>query len=402
MQGLLPNHFLKIILIFACIILHFFNGVGLFYSHPFAEATHYALNTEETNFYEINTKVFFLARIFGGYYLGKIADRYGFFKTMQIICLIYIFAGLLLTFFNTSNVIKNEIPLFFVHGVISFLRWSSFILPTIYIFQHYKKLDRPNHSALMWTVALLGVMLANLCVSILNAQHINWCIVYVINGIVSLVAYSCIGTSSEFKAKKNPEESISRQAIFLAFLLAGTCSVGITYQYYFIECYVKDIMILEVPDKQVIYSPFWITLLFTLLPAAKIAKNLKTVKIIQISLLGLALSVSLFYAFPSSSYFILFAHQIIFAIFFGLFLSSALRFMYRLLQGYNSYFYMNFIFGLGFSCFTLVSSYLAGINFLSIPLQGASLIALLMAASLWVDHHYGLSQKSIKYRQVTL
>jgi predicted MFS family arabinose efflux permease len=227
-------------------------------------------------------------------------------------------------------------------------------------------------------------------------------ILLIINGSLGLAAYSCIATPSEFKTKKHPEEQVSKPAIFLAFLLAGTCGVGITYQYYFIEYYVREIMILKVPDQQVIYSPFWIALLFTLLPAAQITKNLKTVKTIQISLLGIALSVSLLYTFPSSSYFILFFHQITFAISFGLFLSPALRFIYRLLHGYNSYFYMNFIFGLGYSCFTLISSYLAGLKFLSIPIQGASLIALLMTACLWTDRHYGLSQKNIKYKHVTL
>lgn len=391
-------------IISACITLHFFNGTGLFYSHPFVEQTYYTLDTEAINFYEINTKISFLARIAGGYYLGKFADRYGFIKTMQFICLLYILAGLFLTFFDESNIFKNEILLCCVHGLLSFLRWSSFILPAIYIFQHYKKLDRPKHSAFMWTVALLGMMVANLCVSIFtNATHIDWCIAYIMSGILTLVAYSCITTSSEFKPKKVIEESIiQKQAIFLAFLLAGTCGAGITYQYYFIEHYVREVMILKVPGQQVIYSPFWVALLFTFLPAAHITKNLKTVKIIQISLLGIALSVSLLYMFPSSSYLILFIHQITFAIFFGLFLSPALRFIYRLLQGYNSYFYMNYIFCLGFSCFTLFGSYLAELSFLSIPLQGASLIALLMTACLWTDYHYGLSQKSIKYKQVTL
>ncbi len=366
--------------------------MALNYSHPFPEKL-YIFNTEEINFQEVSAKVSLLARIAGGYCLGKMADRHGFIKTMKIICLIYIITSLLLTFFDRSSVYKGEALLCLAHGLHSFLRWSSLILPAIYIFQHYKKSDRPIHSALAWTAAIGGLIMVNLCTSIfINAQQINWCVVYAISGISSIVIYSYMATLPELKIKKTQEKPVSKQAILLAFLLAWICGIGLAYQYFFVENYVRDVMILNIPGQQVIYSPFWMILFLTFLPTAQITKNLKIVEIVKISLGGISLSVSMLYIFPFFNYFVLLAHQVIFAIFFGLFLSPALRFIYRILQGYNSYFHMNFISCLGFACAPVVASYLVGLKFLSMPLRGASLIALLMAACLWIDHRYGLSK----------
>ncbi len=387
------NGILTLSFLFSCVALHFFNGVGLFYSHPFPEGPN-TFNDQTLDFSEISTKISFLTRIAGGYYLGKLADGIGFTKTMKIICLMYVFVGLILVFYNMQIIPESTILLCLAHGIISFLRWSCFVLPITYIFQNYDKAKRHQYSAIGWTAAVSGIMLSNFFAIIFtNTQPINWCIAYAISGILGFIIYNHIGSLPKSEKKQTTEEPISKEAIVLAFLLAGICGVGLSYQYFFIEHYFSNVMILDTPGQQVIFSPFWITLFFTFIPAAQITKNFKTIKIIQMSLLGILLSVALFYIFPFFNNFILFIHQVIFAIAFGLFLSPALRFIYRLLHGYNSYFYMNFIFCLGISCFKLLGGYLAKSKFLPTPLLGTILITLLMTISIILSYRFGLALK---------
>ncbi len=270
-------------------------------------------------------------------------------------------------------------------------------MPIIYIFQHYKKIDHYKYGALAWTAALFGIMLINLAVTnITNFQCNDWVMLYVASGILSFIIYSYVATFPEFEMKIISVTPFPKEALLLAFLFAGICGAGLTYQYEFVEHYVKNVMILKTSGQQVIYSPFWVTLFLTFLPAAKIAKKLNPIKIIQLSLAGILFSVSLFYVFPFFNYYILFVHQVMFAFFFGIFLSPSLGFIYRLLQGHSSCFYMNFNYCFGFSCFTLVAAYLSELNFLPSPLMGAALIALLMTLCLWIMHYYDLQMLDIK------
>lgn len=288
---MLTSSTLKLSLLFICILLHFFNGAGPFYSHTFSDELN-IFNNEEINFHDINAKISFFARIAGDYYLGKAADSLDFFKTMKIICIGYIFVSLLLAFFDTLDSYKSDALLCLAHSFLSFLRWSSFILPTIYVFQHYKKADRHKLSSITWTAAILGIMFANsVAVSFLNLHHFNWYVIYLTSSILSFMLYDFIETLPEIKNKKSEEAIITKQAILLAFLLAGICGAGITYQYYFVEHYFTEVMIIHIPGQQVIYSPFWITLLLTFVPAAKVTKNLKNLQIIQLSLIGILVSV---------------------------------------------------------------------------------------------------------------
>jgi vacuolar-type H+-ATPase subunit I/STV1 len=232
-----------------------------------------------------------------------------------------------------------------------------------------------------------------------NTALLTWCVLYASSGLICHGIYSYAETLLRHELKKTDEDPVSKQAFLLAFLLAGLCAVCISYQYSFIEYYLKNVMIINTSGQQLIYSPFWITLVLTLIPAAYITKHLKTTKILQKSLLGILISVGLFYLIPSPDHTILIMHQVIYATSFGLFLSPALRFIYRLLHGYNSYFPMNFTFSLGFSSFILIADHLAKLNFFSAPLVGVSLITLLMSACLLINHTYGLSQKNTELKK---
>ena len=149
-------------------------------------------------------------------------------------------------------------------------------------------------------------------------------------------------------------------------------------------------MMVKTSGKQLIYSPFWITLLLTLIPMIKITKNLEMAKILRVSLIGILSSVSFFYVFPVLNYSILSAHKVVFGIFFGFALPPVLVLIYRLLQGYNSYFYVNFVFCLGTSCFSLLTIYLEGLHLIQPPLLGVPLIALLLLSCLWIGNHYDI------------
>jgi MFS family permease len=333
-------------------------------------------------------------RIIGGYFLGILADKIGFFKTMKLIGSGMVIASFLLAFFDPLHIFESEILLCLVHGLMSFFRCSCFVLPVIYIFQHNQKIKRFNHSAIAWTAVIFAMLFANLCATIFsNTDQLTWCIIYGLFGLITSATYSYVEILPRPKHKQSEENPVSKQAFLLAFLLSGLCAICISYQYSFIERYLENVMIINPAGQQLIYSPFWITLALTLVPAAHITKKLQITKILQKSLIGVLFSIGLLYIIPSFDRTILVMHQIIYAISFGLFLPAALRFIYRLLQGYNSYFPMNYTFSLGFSSFILISSYLAKLNIFPAPLIGASLITVLMLACLLINHTYGMSQK---------
>ncbi len=389
----------KLSLLFLCIFLSFFNSAAIFYSHSFSKPF-ISVDHEVLNFLEINTKFSFFMRIIGGYFLGKLADKIGFFKTMKLIGLGFIIASFSLLFFDPLHIFESEILLCLVHGLMSFLRWSCFILPVIYIFQHNQKIKRFSHSAIAWTAVIFAMFVANLCTTIFsNTDQLTWCIIYGLVGLMTNTIYSYVEILPRPNLQKTDVDPISKQAFLLAFLLSGLCAVCISYQYSFIEYYLKNVMIINTAGQQLIYSPFWITLVLTLIPAAHITKKLETTKILQKSLLGILFSVSLFYLIPLFDHTILVIHEIIYAISFGLFLPPALRFIYRLLHGYNFYFPMSFTFSLGFSSFILISNHLAKLNLFPAPLVGASLITLLMLACLLINHTYGLSQKNTELKK---
>lgn len=391
----------KLSLLFLCIFLHFFNGTAIFFSHAFSEPL-LSYDNNVLNFLEINTKLSFLTRIAGGYCLGKLADKIGFFKTMKIICVGFILSSGALVFFDPLDIFQSGALLCVVHGLISFLRWSCFVLPVIYIFQHNKKILRFKHSAIAWSAAILGFIASNFFVVVFpNTALLTWCVLYASCGTICLLIYSYVETLPRPEFKKTDEAPVSKQAFLLAFLLAGLCAVCISYQHSFIEYYLKNVMIINTAGQQLIYSPFWITLAIMLIPAAHITKKLELTMILQRSFLGILFSVALFYLIPSSDCTILFVHQIIYALSFGLFLPPAIRFIYRLVHGYNFYFPMSFTFSLGFSSFILISNHLGKLNLFPAPLVGAFLITLLMLACLLINHTYGLSQKSPELKKRT-
>ena len=93
----------KLVLIFVCIALHCFNGVGIFHSHPLS-AKLIDFSEGSIDFLTLRNKLSFLMRIAGVHVLGHLADKFGFFKTMKIICLINISTSLILFIFESSSI----------------------------------------------------------------------------------------------------------------------------------------------------------------------------------------------------------------------------------------------------------------------------------------------------------
>ncbi len=384
----LLNPILKLTFIFISIFLHFFNVVGLFDSHPLPTQLHIA---ETIDFVGLNVRVDFLLHIAGGYCLGKLADKVGFPNVMKIICLTYIITSVLLTFLDALNIFESGMLLCLVHGIHSFLRVSSFILPIVYIFQHYGNQSCYKYSALAWIAVLVGMMANNIFINLFTSiSYSHWCMAYAVSGVISLAIYYYVGSEQTAEIKKVPK-LISKPALIMSLLLSGICTMGIVHQCYSLQHYVIGVIMPKTLTQQLIHSPFWVTVLFMLLPAAQITKNFEMVKILKISLSGIIFSISLFYIFSPFQFlndFILFAHQVIFGVFFSLFLPPTLIFTYRILQGRNSYFYMTFLFSLSLPTFSLVITGLEKLDFLPSFLLGAFLIIAMMLVCLWMNQHY--------------
>ncbi len=309
----------KLTFIFLCIALHSFSGAGIFHSHPLSEKL-ITFNESDIDFLTLRNKLSFLMRIAGGYALGHLADKFGFFKAMKIICLITVTTSFFLFFFESSSIFENAVLICLVHGFLTFMRWSSLILPLIYILRHCEKSKCCNYSALTLS-AFIFAMLANDMFSIVykNTDHFNVFLIYVTSGLLGFIIYSYLDTVPKIKLKKTQEKPISKEKISLAFLLSGICGVCFSYQFYFVENYFNTVMIVETAGRNIVYSPFWITLFLTLFPIAKRTKDFDFVKVLGISLCGILTSVGVFYIIPVYSKPILFIHQVIYAVSFGVF-----------------------------------------------------------------------------------
>ncbi len=82
----------------------------------------------------------------------------------------------------------------------------------------------------------------------------------------------------------------------------------------------------------------------------------------------------------------------------GYFLTPAIRFIYQLLQGADSYFRMNFIFGAGISIFIMISSLLTKSKLLPTPFLGLLLITTLMASCLGIISYFKFSKENDEYK----
>ena len=338
-------------------------------------------------------------RIAGGYALGHLADKFGFFKSMKVICIITVITSLFLFFFESSSVFENAILICLAHVFLTFMRWSSLILPLIYILRHSEKSKCDKYSSIVLSAAIFGMLIDNMfSISYKSMDHFNVFLIYVTSGLLSFIIYKYLDTVPKVKLKKTQEYPISKEKISLAFLLSGICGVCFSYQFYFVENYFNTVMIVETAGRNIVYSPFWITLFLALFPLAKKTKDFDFVKVIGISLCGILTSVGLFYIIPVYSKPILFIHQVIYAVSFGLFLTPALRFIYQLLQGSHSYFRMNFIFGLGVSTFIMISNLLAKSKLLSAPFLGLLLITTLMASCLGIISYFKFSKENDEYK----
>lgn len=157
---MVPNHSLKILLILICISLHLFNEVGLLYSHPSVIKQFFALYGEEICKRETYAQTSFFIRIIGGligsYCFSKFADKNGFIKTMQIICIAYFCVSILLILVGQLSVSSSIMLLLLSQGLHTSLRFSAFIITTIYIFKFYKVHERYKYSALIWIAGFIG------------------------------------------------------------------------------------------------------------------------------------------------------------------------------------------------------------------------------------------------------
>lgn len=381
---------LKTILILGCLSLQLFNGMGLFYSHPYLSKHILTFHDLSPKLLEISNQLEFVARIAGAYLLSKIADKYGFIFTMKFVSLAYFCIGILICLFSYVPLQKGIVILCVSHDLYAFFRTSTIVMSAIYLFRNCKELELYKYSALAWVAAFLGMSAINLGVVVFsNIQPFGWGIIYVINSAICFITYWYMSAIPE-EPKEPKGSSQSFSAAFLAFLIAGVCGTVIIYQYYVVDNYIKNVIILNT-SRHVIFSPFWISLAAMLLPAARIARCIGATNSIFISLIGVLFSAALLYIFPFFNYSALFAYKVIFGTFISLFIAPALAFTFQLLKENYSYF-INFIFHLGFVSFGSIIYYARFIKIGTPPLQAASIITVLMLGCLLIIR----SQKSIR------
>ena len=180
----------KLSLIFICIALHCISGAGIYHSHPLS-AKLIAFNEGDIDFMTLRNKLSFLMRIAGGYALGHLADKFGFFKSMKVICIITVITSLFLFFFESSSVFENAILICLAHVFLTFMRWSSLILPLIYILRHSEKSKCDKYSSIVLSAAIFGMLIDNMfSISYKSMDHFNVFLIYITSGLLSFIIYN--------------------------------------------------------------------------------------------------------------------------------------------------------------------------------------------------------------------
>ena len=157
---------------------------------------------------------------------------------MKIICLITVITSFLLFFFESSNIFENVLVICLAHGLLTFMRWSSLILPVIYIFQHFKKSECLKYSSIAWSAVVFGLLINNMFSTIYKStEHLSIFIMCISSGLLNLIIYNYLDAMPKVKTKKTQDNPISKEAMCLAFLLAGLCSTCCSYQFYFVKDY---------------------------------------------------------------------------------------------------------------------------------------------------------------------
>ena len=197
----------------------------------------------------------FFGRLLGVCILGKYAERFGFFKTIQVISgLFVIFATLFFLFcFVHHSYHVNFDQFYYFRLYYCFLEPAAIFLPAIYLF----KVTSPSRHIILSAVIIFAVFLGQLGAYFLKFIQLlhptAWAVVPVITTSLSWIIYGYLQNDS----KKNQELNVVSQASIadiplipvrvkiISTLLGGALAAALFYNHTYFSHYISDIALID-------------------------------------------------------------------------------------------------------------------------------------------------------------
>ena len=291
-----------------------------------------------------------LGRVLGVYLFGKHAYKYGFFKTIYLVSVLFVTVHIIFALLCLTYSYNYQKPIMFstLRGIYCVLQSAAIMLPSIFLFRISPFTKHINISALLIITVFSEGFFSHYLGLIIPISLKIWLMLPIITALIAWALYYYVEKISEqpkhiVKAAKLPLKTKIQSAI-----LGSGCATVLYYNSSFFAGYVKNVSILD-PDKIFSDLKYFCLCGFLLFPCAKLTERFGFYKIGLISSAGLFVLTIKNGVFTNSAYGY-FAHKTLFAFFSSLFIAPLFALLYKFFKPHPTpYQYLVwFAFGMNF------------------------------------------------------
>ncbi len=295
-------------------------------------------------------------RILGAYFIGKHADKLGFFKSILFTSQIFIFLSVLCAAFCLTNELSYELNrgFYFLRFFYSFLEPAALILPGLYLLNLNSNLNHYKISAFLIGAVFIAKAASYHLIYLPPAFMKILCIFPLIATSLSWIIYRHLkNNSSPEKIVISKKSPMPFQIKILCALFGAACSTGLFYHHFFVSYYFLNVNVMDARFDLggVLYYTLCGLFLF---PAAKLCEKFELYKTTCISL-GMLFILGLNFVFSVPTPMMYLTQQILFSFFSALFIAPILAVLYRFYNTHRSIYDSMLWFVLGFSVCTMLA-----------------------------------------------
>jgi len=295
-------------------------------------------------------------RIFGAYFIGKYADKFGFFKSMIFVSKSFLVLSVFCALFCLTHELSYEINrgFYLLRFFYCFLEPAALILPSLYLLNRSSHLNQYKFSALLIGAVFVAKYASYHLIHLPSALMEFWYVFPLIATALSWGIYSYLAKNSAPLTATIPKSSpMPSQLKILSTLFGAACATGAFYHHFFVSYYSVNINIVDANFDlgSVVYYTLCGLFLF---PAAKLCEKFGLYKTARISLgMLFLLGMNSILASPTSTMYAV--QQLLFSFFSALFIVPVLVVLHRLYKNFPSFSDTMFWFMLGFSGCTVLA-----------------------------------------------
>ncbi len=297
-------------------------------------------------------------RIFGAYFIGKYADKFGFFKSIVFVSKSFIVVSVLCAAFCLTHELGYEINLglYLFRFFYCFLEPAALILPSLYLLNFNDTFSHYKFSMLLIAAVFIAKSASHHLMYLPPALIRFWYILPLISTALSWGIYSNLAkNSTSLTATTQKKSPMPFQLKILSTLFGAACATGVFYHHFFVSYYSVNINIVDARFDlgSVVYYTLCGLFLF---PAAKLCEKFGLYNTTRISLgMLFILGINSIFASPTSIMYLV--QQVLFSFFSALFIAPMLIVLHRLYKSCLRFSDTMFWFMLGFSGCTVLAFY---------------------------------------------